>query len=48
MPDPHLFTIEHLMQRMNIQIISYCGKEGHHEAFEFLRALQKEKPYIAR
>ena len=48
LPDPHEFTTEHLMLRMNIQIIPYSAADNLREAIEFLEALQKEKPYVAK
>lgn len=46
--DPHEFTMEHLMQRMNIQIISYKAQKDHKEAIDFVKAMQAEKPYAAK
>jgi hypothetical protein len=45
LPDPHEFTTEHLMDRMNIQVIPYSSKQKHREAVEFLAELRKIAPY---
>jgi hypothetical protein len=45
LPDAHEFTAEHLMTKMNIQVISYDSKDSHKEATEFLQELQKVAPY---
>jgi len=45
LPDAHEFTAEHLMARMNIQVIPYSSADGHGGVNEFLRSLQQAAPY---
>ncbi len=45
LPDPHEFTTEHLMNQLNIQVISYDSKKSHQEATDFLVGLQKIAPF---
>jgi hypothetical protein len=45
LPDAHEFTAEHLMARMNIQVIPYDSADGHRGVSEFLQTLQQAAPY---
>ena len=44
-PEPPEFTVDHVLNRMNIQTIPYSSKDGHKEALQVLEALQREAPY---
>jgi len=43
--EPPDFTVDHLLNRMNIQTIPYSTQEEHKEALEVLQTLQQNAPY---
>jgi len=45
LPEPPEFTVDHLLNRMNIQTLPYSTKEGHKEALDVLQILQECAPY---
>jgi hypothetical protein len=45
LPEPPEFTVDHLLNRMNIQTIAYSTQDEHKEALEVLQVLQKDAPY---
>jgi len=47
LPDAHEFTSEHLMARMNIQVLPYNSVDNHKEAIDFLEAMRQVAPYEA-
>ena len=45
LPEPPEFTVDHLLDRMNIQTLPYSTQDDHKEALEGLQTLQKEAVY---
>ena len=45
LPEPPEFTVDHLLNRMNIQTLPYSTNDEHKEALEVLQILQKDAPY---
>jgi SIR2-like domain len=45
LPEPPEFTVDHLLNRMNIQTLPYSTQDQHREALEVLQALQQEAAY---
>jgi hypothetical protein len=45
LPEPPEFTVDRLLNRMNIQTLPYSTKDEHKEALEALQILQKVAPY---
>ena len=45
LPDPPEFTVDHLLNRMNIQTLPYSSKGDHQEALEVLQTLQKDASF---
>jgi hypothetical protein len=44
-PDAGEFTVDHLLTRMNIQVIPYSPEDNHKELSDILERLRKEAPY---
>ena len=45
LPEPAEFTVDHLLNRMNIRTVPYSTKDEHKEALGVLQILQKDAPY---
>jgi hypothetical protein len=44
-PDAGALTVEHLLERLNIQTLAYSPQEEHREAVQFLERIRAEVPW---